>query len=110
MIEPTEDADLDVDVDVDVETMRRAMTATVNASAATRDELAAAHGAVWDTAELQREFEVLGFAAPFVVVRRWADGRKGSLMFQHDPRFYFAFHPDDASTRPNPMEGRSAGA
>jgi hypothetical protein len=32
--------------------------------------------------------------APFVVVRRKADGRKGSLEFQHHPRFYFNFMPD----------------
>ena len=27
--------------------------------------------------------------APYVVVRRNADGVKGSLEFQHEPRFYF---------------------
>ncbi len=27
--------------------------------------------------------------APFVIVRRRADGVKGSLEFQHNPRFYF---------------------
>jgi hypothetical protein len=43
---------------------------------------------------LQEEFEVLGFVAPFVVVRRKSDGQKGSLMFQHRPRFYFSFRPD----------------
>jgi hypothetical protein len=29
--------------------------------------------------------------APFVVVRRLSDGQKGSLEFQHHPRFYFNF-------------------
>jgi hypothetical protein len=32
--------------------------------------------------------------APFVVVRRKADGVKGSLMFQHMPRFYYGFAKD----------------
>lgn len=43
----------------------------------------------WNTAELQRDFEVVGFAAPFVVVRRRADGVKGTLEFTHSPRIYF---------------------
>jgi hypothetical protein len=40
-----------------------------------------------------QDFEAIGFMAPFVVVRRLADGKKGSLEFQHDPRFYFNFMP-----------------
>ena len=31
---------------------------------------------------------------PFVVVRRKADGVKGSLMFQNSPRFYFGFQSE----------------
>jgi hypothetical protein len=31
--------------------------------------------------------------APLVVVRRKADGVKGSLEFQHMPRYYFGFQP-----------------
>jgi hypothetical protein len=88
MSEPTDDAD--------VERIRRGMAAVINSSPSSRDELAAAHGPVWDTGDLQRDYEVLGFAAPFVVVRRRADGRTGSLMFQHRPRFYFSFQPDAA--------------
>ena len=48
-------------------------------------------GQVWDTTQLQQDFEVLGFQAPYVVVRRRSDGVRGSLEFQHDPRFYFCF-------------------
>lgn len=58
------------------------------------DELAATldrDEPVWDTAALRAEFEVLGFAAPMVVVRRKSDGRRGTLMFTHHPRFYFGF-------------------
>jgi hypothetical protein len=48
----------------------------------------------WDTDALRKEFEVLMFAAPFVVVRRLADGVRGTMMFTHNPRFYFNFIPD----------------
>ena len=48
----------------------------------------------WTTDELRGAFEVLGFLAPFVVVRRKADGVKGSLEFTHSPRVYFNFQPD----------------
>ncbi len=48
----------------------------------------------WDTDQLREEFEVIGFMAPFVVVRRKADGVKGSMEFTHNPRFYFNFVPD----------------
>lgn len=48
---------------------------------------------VWSTDELREEFDVEGFAAPFVVVRRRADGVRGSLEFTHRPRWYFNFEP-----------------
>lgn len=73
---------------------RRSLARTINHAPGDRESLAARYGQVWDTKELQAEFEVLGFMAPFVVVSRKADGRKGSLQFQHQPRFYFSFLPD----------------
>ena len=33
--------------------------------------------------------------APLVVVRRKADGMKGSLEFQHHPRLYFKWAPHE---------------
>jgi hypothetical protein len=75
------------------ETARREMLAEINAEPGSREYLAARHGEVWSTDELSRDFEVIGFAAPLVVVRRKSDGVKGSLMFQHHPRFYFGFEP-----------------
>jgi hypothetical protein len=59
-----------------------------------REELIAAGEPTWDTAELQRDFEVEGFCAPFVVVRRKSDGVRGSLQFNHNPRVYFGFTAD----------------
>jgi hypothetical protein len=70
------------------ETTRRQMLAEINAEPGSREHLEAQHGLVWDTSELGNDFEVIGFAAPLVVVRRKSDGQKGSLMFQHNPRFY----------------------
>lgn len=49
----------------------------------------------WSTQELQDDFEVLGFQAPFVVVARRSDGRRGSLQFRHSPRIYFGWEPAD---------------
>lgn len=48
-------------------------------------------GPLWDTAEMQEDFEPLGFAAPFIIVRRREDGQKGTLTFTHMPRVYFDF-------------------
>jgi hypothetical protein len=73
------------------EPIRRALVSAINAQPGSRAALEQEHGRVWDTNELSTEFEVTGFMAPFVVVRRKSDGKKGSLMFQHSPRFYFSF-------------------
>ena len=51
-------------------------------------------GETWDTKRLQEDFEVLGFMAPFVAVRRKVDGVKGSLRFRHNPRVYFGWQAD----------------
>lgn len=84
----------------ETENMRRELVAQTNSAVesqspdAERKRLEAQYGQVWNTQELSKDFEVIGFAAPFVVVRRRADGAKGSLQFQHSPRFYFAFQAD----------------
>jgi hypothetical protein len=51
-------------------------------------------GEVYDTEELRDLFEVKGFAAPLVVVKRKSDGQVGSLEFQHSPRLYFNWQAD----------------
>ena len=73
------------------ESIRRELVAVINAEPGTREYLEAKYGQVWDTSEMQDEFEALGFAAPFIIVRRRSDGAKGTLTFQHSPRFYFDF-------------------
>ena len=78
----------------ETEMIRRAMVAEINSNAGPRAELEAKHGKIWDTSELGKDFEVLGFMAPFIVVKRRSDGVRGSLLFQHHPRFYYSFQPE----------------
>jgi hypothetical protein len=75
----------------ETEPLRRQRLAEINAQPGSREALEAQHGQVWNTEELSLDFEAVGFMAPFVVVRRKSDGKKGSLEFQHNPRFYFNF-------------------
>ena len=76
------------------EPARRQRLAEINAQPGSREALEAQHGQVWDTRQLGEDFNVLGFMAPLVVVQRKSDGRKGSLYFQHSPRYYYGFEPD----------------
>ena len=75
------------------ELLRQTLLVEINADPGERAILESRHGQVWDPQELARDFEVLGFAAPLVVVRRRQDGLRGSLEFQHQPRYYFGFQP-----------------
>ena len=75
----------------ETETIRRQMVAEINADPGSQPDLESKYGQVWDTSRLQDDFQVLGFMAPFVVVRRRSDGVRGSLMFQNSPRFYYSF-------------------
>ncbi len=54
-------------------------------------DLAADPDRTWNTEQLRDDFEVLGFMAPFVTVRRKSDGALGSLEFTHSPRVYFGW-------------------
>ena len=48
---------------------------------------------VFDTQELGKRFEVIGFAAPFCLVVDRQTRVKGTIEFQHNPRLYFDFRP-----------------
>ena len=73
------------------ESIRREMVADINCDPGSRESLEARYGQVWDTNELREAFDVTGFMAPMVTVVRKSDNQRGSLMFQHNPRFYFSF-------------------
>jgi len=47
------------------------------------------------TERFKEEYEALGFAAPFVAVKRRSDGKRGTLMFTHHPRWYWGWEPED---------------
>jgi hypothetical protein len=76
------------------EETRRALVTHINAQAAERADLEIQYGQVWNAAEFAADFEVLEFLAPFAVVKRKSDQQLGSVLFQHWPRYYFAFHQD----------------
>ncbi|MGH7971422.1 MAG: hypothetical protein ACREIC_22105 [Limisphaerales bacterium] len=76
------------------EDIRRTRLTQINSGAAQRATLEARRGPVWNASELTADFTVLGFAAPFVVVRRKSDNCLGSLLFQQDSRYYFGFKED----------------
>lgn len=70
-------------------TGRLARLLALNLDPEPRETLEQRYGKVWNTQELKRDFIVMGFFAPFVVVRRRSDRVRGSLEFQHEPRFFF---------------------
>lgn len=75
----------------ETESIRRELVEEINANPGSREALEAKWGKVWDTAAIREEFDVSGFAAPFVIVKRLSDGVRGYLEFQHNPRFYYNF-------------------
>lgn len=79
----------------ETEAIRRERVAEINSEPdANRASLEAQYGQVWDGSQLGEEFDVTGFMAPLVVVKRKSDGQVGSLEFTHMPRFYFNFVAD----------------
>lgn len=56
-----------------------------------KQELEIIYGEVLSTPEAVKIYEFIAFSSPFVEVRRRSDGQKGTLEFQHSPRFYFKF-------------------
>lgn len=76
------------------ESLRRQRLVELNTCDTTRVELEQQYGQVWSTEELTRDFDALGFMAPYIIVRRKSDGVRGSLEFRHSPRFYFNFQAE----------------
>ena len=73
------------------ENIRKEMVDVINSDPNERAALEAKYGQVWDTQELQKDFEVKGFMVPFISVSRKSDGARGTMMFQHSPRYYFDY-------------------
>lgn len=70
------------------EGIRRAMVYAINSGQVQPE------GQEWTSDQLREEFEVIGFLAPYVVVVNKATGKKGSLLFRHEPRIYFGYRED----------------
>src|SRR5436190_571246 len=79
------------------ESARRQRLTELNVKPGSRGDQVDRVGQDWDTQQLTQDFEVIGFLAPRVVVRRKADGVKGSLEFQSSPRLYFNSQAHDES-------------
>ncbi len=77
-------------VDLELKQMRQAMDQTQR----TREELEAIDTPVYDTTQVEERYEVLGFRAPFAIVRERATGLNGSMLFQNHPRYFFSFRSD----------------
>jgi len=77
----------------DTEQIRKDMLRQINGDPQIRESLERAYGQVWDTDELARDFAVEGFAAPFVVVIRNADGVKARCNSNIPPASTTRFSP-----------------
>lgn len=82
------------------EKIRRKMVEEINEEVKSNDSneerkrLEEKYSQVWNTKELQEDFEITAFMAPFVGVTRKSDRKEGIMMFQHLPRFYFSFQSE----------------
>jgi hypothetical protein len=56
-----------------------------------KEELEQIYGEVLTTSEAVSQYEFIAFGSPYAEVCRRSDGQKGTLEFQHSPRFYFKF-------------------
>jgi hypothetical protein len=76
---------------IEILAARKSEQLRLNSEAGKRTALEAKYGTVYDTDQMREHFSVIGFGAPYLVVTRKSDGVKGSLEFQHAPRYYFNF-------------------
>lgn len=88
--------------DLKVAEIRFLIARRLNEHPKTREELEEEFGKVWDTRQMAQEFEPLGFQAPVLVATRRDTGEKGSLFFQHSPRFYFSWVPHEQAEDSKP--------
>jgi len=75
------------------EQARRELVQEVNQDTE-RAKLEEKYGDIMTTSEMQERYTVEGFLAPFIVCRRKTDGKRGTLMFSHSPRYYFSWQED----------------
>jgi hypothetical protein len=77
------------------ESIRKQRIKEIESSNTSRAALESQYRRVWTTQELTSEFDVIGFMAPLVVVKRKSDQVAGSMEFATSPeRLYFNFQPE----------------
>ena len=75
--------------------LRKQRAREINSRPRNRLALHRDFGDVWTHQEMAQEFDIVLWICPLVIVIRRSDGIKGSLLYQHQPRFYFRFYPDE---------------
>jgi len=70
------------------EGIRRVMVQAIDVGK-NREQLEVDWDTVYNTEEVSKSFSIQGFMAPFVVAVEKSTGKKCTLMFQHEPRFYW---------------------
>ena len=55
------------------------------------EELKESYPEVLTTQEATDKYEFIGFMAPYVMVKDRVTGKKGTMQFDHRPRYYFGF-------------------
>ncbi len=73
------------------ESTRRRMVTEINSNPSKRQLLEEKYGEVYTLEELDKEFKIIGFMAPYIAVDRLSDDKRGTMMFQDRPRFYYNF-------------------
>jgi hypothetical protein len=93
----TGQAKADLAAITDRETIRQMLASRYHGAVEITDEMIdAVLGQTWDTEQLQADFTVIGYSAPYCVVRRKSDQKVGTLEFtggfgSTGPRVYFSF-------------------
>ena len=81
------------------ESFRREAVAQINSEVESNDEdlerarLEKLHGKVYNTQEVQAEFDIEGFIFTCYRTSQAKSKISGTMEFQHSPRFYFNFRP-----------------
>lgn len=90
VVNPADLASMERLVDIELRMLREVM----NRTPCSREELLAVVAEVYNREQVEERYEVLGFRAPFAMVRERSTGQMGTMLFQHEPRFYFSYSRD----------------
>ena len=69
----------------------RMLDKIINTEPRSEEAFTTAGEEVWNTEEVQKEFEILGFKKPFALAIRKSDGARGTFLFQTMPKLFFSW-------------------